>query len=128
MKVIKVLNFKTSEFYFAVVDDQDNRVDPLEKFGATLATNTPTHRMSNCNRQILKTNLTKEAAAAEVIIQRKLNPGSILPKKESKPTTLNPIKLENTSDIIHENESKDVVVKDSKEDKLINTKKGTNHV
>ncbi len=133
MKVIKVLNFKTSEFYFAVVEDQDNRIDPLEIFTQNLTTNTPSHRMANCNRQVLKTNLSKEAAAAEVRIQRKKNPGFITLKKDPEPNPIvRMVKWEhapdNVVDVVEpEKPSKDVA-KDLKEDKLINTKKGTNNV
>jgi len=132
MKVIKVENFKSNEFYFAVVEDQDNRIDPLEIFAENLTTNTPSHRMANCNRTIIKANLTKVAAAAEVIIQRKTNPGSKVLTKELTPVVAKIAKQEITRDVPVEPEpTKDTAfIKDTKEDKLINnnTKKGTNNV
>jgi hypothetical protein len=81
MKVIRVENFKTGQEYYASVNDDEMRLDPWGVFSDSLQTLTPSHKMSNVRISILKANVTPEAAAAEVIIQRRLNPNSIRPTK-----------------------------------------------
>lgn len=79
MKVIRVENFKTGQEYYASVNDDEMRLDPWGIFSDSLQTLTPSHKMSNVRISILKANITSESAAAEVIIQRRLNPNSIKP-------------------------------------------------
>jgi hypothetical protein len=115
MKVIKVENLKTKQEYYASVDDSELRLDPWGIFSESLQTLTPDHKMSNVRVSVLKINVTPEAAAAEVIIQRRLNPNSIKP--DLKPThALKEVTHSNVADDIDNTENSKIA-----EDASLNT-------
>jgi hypothetical protein len=81
MKVIKVKNYITNQFYFASVDDDDSRLDPLGLFSESFQIKSYNHSMISVDYSVIKGNLTKEQAATETIIQRNQNPGSLMPPR-----------------------------------------------
>ena len=88
MKVVKVENFKTKQFYFASVDDNDNRLDPQKKFSDSFSDNDDRlHKTLNVNRTVIKQHCSPEQASVEVIIQKKKHPLALnnTPVEEIKP-------------------------------------------
>lgn len=124
MKVIRVENFKTGQEYYASVNDDEMRLDPWGIFSESLQTLTPTHKMSNVRVSILKANVTSEAAAAEVIIQRRLNPNSIKPAPPTK-KVVKPV-INTISEVIEDSDSSQESPANSKD--FLKNKKGNTNV
>lgn len=78
MKLLRVENYKTGEFYFAAVENNDNRIDPLNMFSENfMDTTDPNHMTHNVNRVILKPNLSKEQVSVDMITLKKKYPQAL---------------------------------------------------